>query len=125
MFLDLSKTARPVTMAFIPQRSKLTEGAYPMRKSTFATIRILRNSKEAETLLCFLQEAGLHPVELALSTPFPLPGEEMVFPIQIPHEEEHVARELVEMMSPYFADSSRSALVEHDFKRKLNDLPLR
>ncbi len=67
-----------------------------MRKAAFATVRVVRNSNEAESILERLRNAGLHPVDLSLSTPLLIPGAERSFPIQVPDEEADAADMLLQ-----------------------------
>jgi hypothetical protein len=67
-----------------------------VRKSTFTTICNVQISSEAETLLGLLRGAGLHPVDLSLTTPLALAGAEQSFSIQVPNEEADAARALFE-----------------------------
>ena len=53
----------------------------------------------AEETVVRLRKAGLHPVELSLSTPLIEPGAEPTFPIEVPAEEEIAARMLIESVS--------------------------
>ncbi len=68
-----------------------------MRKAAFATIRVVDNSTEAELLLERLRSAGLHPVDLSLSTPLPIAGAERSFPVQVPDEEADAAQEVLSL----------------------------
>ncbi len=72
-------------------------GVEIVRKSAFATIRVVRTSTEAESLLERLREAGLHPVDLSLSAPLPIAGAERSFPVQVPDEEAGAAEQLLSL----------------------------
>ena len=43
-----------------------------------------------------LRQAGLHPADLSLTTPLTPPGATPAFPIEVPVEEQDLARELFE-----------------------------
>jgi hypothetical protein len=47
-------------------------------------------------MIIALRSAGLHPVDLSMSTPFSLPGVETAFPVQISAEEALAAEGLLD-----------------------------
>jgi hypothetical protein len=66
-----------------------------MRKVAYITVKVAQTSGEAVQLIGRLRNGGLHPVDLALTTPLALPGAEPTFPVEVPTEEAALARELL------------------------------
>ncbi|HWD92995.1 MAG TPA: hypothetical protein VG938_11690 [Verrucomicrobiae bacterium] len=66
-----------------------------MRKTAFTTVDTVRNSNEAEHLIVLLRSAGLHPADLAMTTPLAMPGTVTRFPIQVPGEETELAKNVL------------------------------
>jgi hypothetical protein len=67
-----------------------------MKESAFATIERADTSMEAEKTIRVLRNAGLHPAELALTTPLAILGIKCVFPVEVPAEEATAARKVLE-----------------------------
>ena len=49
----------------------------------------------AEKILARLRKAGLHPLDLSLSTPLVPLGKKATYPIEVPADEANVARQVV------------------------------
>jgi hypothetical protein len=67
-----------------------------MRTTSYSTIDTMQSSADAEKLIATLKNAGLHPADLAVVAPFPLPGTKPAFPIQVPIDETNTARAVCE-----------------------------
>ena len=70
-----------------------TPGNEVMRQTAFVTIRKPRTPEEARKLIGILRDAGLHPMDLGLSTPLAPPGKTPPYPVQVPSEETEAAKE--------------------------------
>jgi hypothetical protein len=66
-----------------------------MRKSSFSTVFTARTSSEAQQVIHRLQNRGLHPAELGLTTPCPIPNVEPTFPVAVPADEAEQAKKIV------------------------------
>jgi hypothetical protein len=65
-----------------------------MRTTPYSTVDTARTAIDAEKMIAILRNAGLHPADLAVVAPFPLPGTSPSFPIQVPDVEAKTAREV-------------------------------
>jgi hypothetical protein len=65
-------------------------------RDALTTIFVARRSNEAEEIIGSLKTAGLHPAELALTTPVPFERSQPRFPIEVPFDEIDKARTVVE-----------------------------
>ena len=71
------------------------EAIVPMKEPALTTIFTADNSGEAETVIRSLRTEGLHPADLALTTPIPIEHREKKFPIKVPPAEAERARSIV------------------------------
>jgi hypothetical protein len=72
-----------------------------MRKTAFTTVDTVCSSGEAEQLMGLLRSAGLHPADLAVTTPLAPPGAATHFPIQVPTEETELAKDVLKHAPVY------------------------
>ena len=67
-----------------------------MRTNTFATVFNATSSTQAEQIIDRLRQSGLHPTDLALTTPLPTPAAPIPrFPIEVPSDEIDKANEVL------------------------------
>lgn len=66
-----------------------------MNSTTFKTVKTARTAIEADLMISALRAAGLHPVELSMSSHFSVAGVDISYPIQVPVAEVEPARELL------------------------------
>ena len=66
-----------------------------MNTPAFSVVQTVRTAEQADMLITFLRNEGLHPVDINTSAHFSLAGAEIDFPIKVPTEELESARELL------------------------------
>ena len=64
-----------------------------MNTPAFSLVRTVRTAVEADMLITFMRNAGLHPLDLNTSSHFSLAGADVEFRIEVPTEELNAARE--------------------------------
>jgi hypothetical protein len=67
-----------------------------VRKNAYSTVKVAKTSDEAALVIGRLRNGGLHPADLALTTPLAAPGSKPGIPVEVPAEEAHLALELLE-----------------------------
>ncbi len=67
-----------------------------MNTLTSVKVFVAETWAAAEETVARLRQAGLHPLDLSVSTPLSTPGKNSEFPVEVPSEERELARALVE-----------------------------
>ena len=66
-----------------------------MRPENYSTVFTSHNAHDAEVVLKFLKQHGLHPADLRLTAPVAAPGTESTFPVEVPSVEADHARSVL------------------------------
>ena len=66
-----------------------------MNTPAFSLVRTVRTAVEADMLITFMRNAGLHPIDLNTSSHFSLAAADLDFRIEVPTEELNAAREFL------------------------------
>lgn len=67
-----------------------------MDNPSFTTVRTAKTAIEADLLNGMLSGAGLHPVELSMSSHFSVAGVDISFAVQVPTTEAAAAKDLLD-----------------------------
>ena len=66
-----------------------------MKAVVSVTVSMTETWSAAEGMIARLRSAGLHPLDLSVSTPLVFPGKKTTYPIEVPAEEAEPARGLL------------------------------